>query len=247
MGFRSIPFVTRILVAIYQSLGESWSRWGTPAYQVLWKPPAGFIDADGERTREVMREIQSSFVEAMKARKESGEVRDFFAAGDLSIKAITPEGQMLEFVEPHRALLEQVIAATGLPPFLLGVHWSTTERMSQQQADILIAEVKDIRQELTPVVEKVFETLVRVRGLKGRYRVTWSEVSLQDLKDQAEAAYRQALAEKLRVDTLLRLREQGVLSEEQAGAAARAIVPAGSILEGKKARSAARPFEGAPF
>ena len=35
--------------------------------------------------------------------------------------------------------LEQLVTKTGLPPFLLGLNWSTTERMSTQQADILMA------------------------------------------------------------------------------------------------------------
>ena len=38
-----------------------------------------------------------------------------------------------------RQILEQLVAKTGLPPFLLGLNWSTTERMSTQQADILMA------------------------------------------------------------------------------------------------------------
>jgi len=216
--FRSLPFVTRILVTVYHALGESWARAGSPSYQVTWRPPEGFVDADGERTRAIMHEVQSSFVEAMKARKETGEVRDFFAAGDIQIKAILPEGQGLEFTEPHRALLEQVIAGTGLPPFLLGVHWSTTERMSQQQADILIAEIKDIRHELTPVVEKVVGTYLRVRGLRGKWRVRWSEVTLQDLREQAEAAYRQAMADKIRAETMLALMERGGMTRAEAEA-----------------------------
>ena len=218
--FRSLPFIARILVTVYHALGESWARMGSPSYQVTWKPPEGFIDADGERTRAIMREVQSSFVEAMKARKELGEVRDFFACGDIQIRAIMPEGQALEFTEPHRALLEQVIAATGLPPFLLGVHWSTTERMSQQQADILIAEIKDIRHELTPVVEKVVDTFVRVRGVRGNWQIKWSEVTLQDLREQAEASYRLALADKLRTETMLALVERASLSPAQAEARA---------------------------
>lgn len=42
---------------------------------------------------------------------------------------------------PVRQILEQLVARTGIPPFLLGLSWSSTERMSAQQADLMTSEI----------------------------------------------------------------------------------------------------------
>ena len=68
-------------------------------------------------------------------------VRDFVAVGDVEIKVIGADGQILDSEVPVRQILEQLVAKTGLPPFLLGLSWSSTERMSKQQADLLTSEL----------------------------------------------------------------------------------------------------------
>lgn len=60
----------------------------------------------------------------------NGSVRDFVSVGDVSIKAIGADNQILDSETPVRQILEQLVAKTGLPPFMLGLSWSSTERMS---------------------------------------------------------------------------------------------------------------------
>ena len=69
----------------------------------------------------------------MQAGKD-GSVRDFVAVGDVDIKVIGADNQVLDSEVPVRQILEQLVARTGIPPFLLGLTWSSTERMSTQQA-----------------------------------------------------------------------------------------------------------------
>ena len=75
----------------------------------------------------------------------NGQVRDFVAVGDVDIKVIGAENQMPDIQIPVRQLLEQITAKLGIPPFLLGLNWSSTERMSQQQTDILTSELEYYR------------------------------------------------------------------------------------------------------
>ena len=67
----------------------------------------------------------------------SGSVRDFVAVGDVDIQVIGADAPVLDSEVPVRQILEQVVAKTGIPPFMLGLSWSSTERMSSQQADML--------------------------------------------------------------------------------------------------------------
>lgn len=93
-----------------------------------------------------------------------------------------------------RHILEQLVAKTGIPPFLLGLSWSTTERMSSQQADIMTSEIAAIRRGLEPVVERICELWLRLRGLDDRVEVDWLEVNLQDEESEAKAALYRAQA-----------------------------------------------------
>ncbi len=72
-------------------------------------------------------------------------MRDFVAAGNVDIKVIGADNQVLDSEVPVRQILEQLIARTGIPPFMLGLNWSSTERMSSQQADMLTTEMDAIR------------------------------------------------------------------------------------------------------
>ena len=84
------------------------------------------------------RQIAQEWSAAMQAGKE-GSVRDFVAVGDVQIKVIGGENPILDSEIPVRQILEQLVARTGIPPFMLGLSWSSTERMSAQHADVLEA------------------------------------------------------------------------------------------------------------
>ncbi len=90
------------------------------------------------------------------------------------------------------------MAKTGLPPFLLGLNWSTTERMSGQQADILTSELWAIRRTVQPVIEKICRTYLALEGLDNRLEIEWDDISLQDMTEEARADLYRAQAEKYR-------------------------------------------------
>jgi len=213
---RSLPFVAHIILTMERALQQTWERMGAPAYQVNWQPPEGFVDPDGTKTRQVMSEIETGFTQAMQTRHDSGLVSDFFAAGDVRVSVLGADGAQLEFRETYRALTEQIVARTGLPPFMLGLSWASRETMSVQQADMLISEVKDFRRELEPMVEKIVDLYLALTGRAGLYRLRWSEVTLQDLREMAEAAHRRALARKVESDTLAAAVDRGWITSERA-------------------------------
>ena len=128
----------------------------------------------------------------------SGEVRDFVAVGDVEIKVIGADGQILDSEIPVRQILEQLVAKTGLPPFLLGLSWSSTERMSKQQADLLTSELWALRRSVQPVLERVCRTWLRMNGYGCGFEIVWEDISLQDTVEQAQADLYRMQAEKLR-------------------------------------------------
>ena len=92
------------------------------------------------------------------------------------------------------------MAKTGLPPFLLGLNWSTTERMSTQQVDILTSELWALRRTVEPVVQKICKTFLAMEGLDDRVQILWNDISLQDITVEARAELYKAQAEKARAE-----------------------------------------------
>lgn len=183
---RSMPFLTGVLLKIYQAVGINWERMGNPRYAVLCG-----TDGEGYNAQERCRQVAQEWSEAM-ARTGDGTVCDFVAAGDLEIKVIGADGQVLDSEGPVRQILEQLVSKTGLPPFLLGLSWSSTERMSSQQADLLTSEVTAIRRSLTPVVAKICRLWLRLHGYDDELTVEWEDINLQDLVEEARANLYQA-------------------------------------------------------
>ena len=194
---RSMPFLTGILLKIYQAIGMNWERMGNVRFSVVYKPEKS---GDGVWARERGEQIAKEWSAAMQAGK-NGSVRDFVAVGDVEIKAIGADNQSLDSEAPVRQILEQLVARTGIPPFLLGLSWSSTERMSAQQADMMTSEITAIRRSVTPVVERICEVWLRVHGFQPKVRVSWEEINLQDLVEEARAELYHEQAVKVRAET----------------------------------------------
>lgn len=188
---RSMPFLAEILLKIFEAIGKNWERMGNVRFAVVCKGTENGLAE--ERCRQVAREWSS----AMQASRD-GAVRDFVAAGDVEIRTIGADNQTLDSEVPVRQILEQLVAKTGIPPFLLGLSWSSTERMSSQQADIMTSEITAIRRSLEPVVERVCELWLRLKGFDDRVEVIWADVNLQDEESEARAALYRAQAMALK-------------------------------------------------
>ena len=192
---RSMPFLTDILLKIYQAVGLNWERMGNVRFAVVYKPEGDGLDSvwAEERSRQIAREWSA----AMQAGKD-GSVRDFVAVGDVEIKVIGADNQILDSQVPVRQILEQLVSRTGIPPFLLGLSWSSTERMSTQQADMMTTEITAIRRSLTPVVERICELWLRLNGCNDEVQVDWEDMNLQDLVEEARAELYREQAKSLR-------------------------------------------------
>ena len=194
--FRGMPFLAEILLKIYNTLGSNWERAGNVRYSVICK---GGDELDGAAAQERGRAVAAEWARAMEDSK-NGTVRDFVAVGDVQIKVIGGEAPILDSEVPVRQILEQLVAKTGLPPFLLGLNWSTTERMSTQQADLLTSELWALRRAVEPAMEKICRTYLALEGLDNRVEIRWDDISLQDILQEARAEVYRAQAEKYRAE-----------------------------------------------
>lgn len=190
---RGLPSLSNILMRIYECIGQNFDRVGNVRYAVTYNPSD---DADKAFAKERAMEIAKEWSSGMNAAK-SGNVKDFVAVGDVQIKVIGAENQLIDTEVPVRQLLEQLISKLSIPPFLLGLNWSSTERMSSQQADILTSELEYYRRLLTPVLRKIGLTFLRLNGIGCDVSVEWANINLQDEEALAKARLYNAQAEQI--------------------------------------------------
>lgn len=191
---RGLPFMGEILMKIYHTIGVNWDRVGNARFAVTYKP-----SGEGDRAfgAERARQIAEQWSRAM---QPGAGVSDFVAVGDVSIRVIGADNQILDSQIPVRQLLEQIVAKLGVPPFLLGLSWSSTERMSSQQSDLLTSELESYRRLLEPVIEKICRLWLSMNGYSEQMVIVWDDISLQDTVDLAGARLKNAQAAKLEWD-----------------------------------------------
>lgn len=180
-----LPFMSEILLKIFNSVKNNWERVGDVRFAVTYNP------SDGEPFGEdSARQIADEWKKAIR----SDSVCDFVSIGNVSIKAIGAEAAIPDCEVPLRAVLEQILSKLGIPPFLLGISWSSTERMSEQQADILTSELEYYRSAVEPAIRKIVGLHMRLLGFSGDVRVVWDDINLQDTVELSQARLNNARA-----------------------------------------------------
>lgn len=190
---RSLPFMADILMKIYHTVGVNWERCGNVRFAVTCRD-----DGHGQ-AQERSRQLAGEWSRAMQDTR-NGAVRDFVAVGDVGIQVIGGDAPILDSEVPVRQILEQVVAKTGIPPFMLGLNWSSTERMSTQQADLLTTEITALRRSLLPAVERICRLWLRMHGYGCSVEVLWDDINLQDEVEEARAELYREQARKLRIE-----------------------------------------------
>lgn len=187
---KGLPFVSSVLLRIFGAIGNNWERAGNIRYAVTYKPQDGSSVNARQRAKDIAEEWS-------KAMRDDSRVCDFVAVGDVSIKVIGADGQVLDCDVPIKHILEQIVSKLSIPPFLLGLSWSSTERMSSVQADILTSELEYYRSILDPVIRRICKTQLRFLGSDSEVDIIWSNILLQDEVELAEARLKNAQAQQI--------------------------------------------------
>ncbi len=181
---KSLPFVTQVLTKIFDTIRVNFERAGNLRYSVIYKPSNDSADRTFAKDR--AQQIAEQWSKAMRD-NASGKVSDFVAVGDVQIKVIGSDSQILDCEIPVHHMLEQIVARLGIPPFMLGLSWSSTERMSAQQSDMLTSEIWGYRRIIMPAIRKICRMWLMLNGYDPEVEVDFENISLQDEVELAKA------------------------------------------------------------
>ena len=130
------------------------------------------------------------------AAKRKGNAADFVQAigadDEITITVIGAQDQILEIEMPARHLLEQVVSKFGLPAWMLGFQWSTSERLAEQQSEVVLQESRTRWQRRAPYLTRLVATMLRLRGRSwkaGDWKLVQHLPNLHDELKRAQAGF----------------------------------------------------------
>lgn len=186
---RSIEFVGQGLLKVQNATGHVWDRYGDPPLQLTYKTSNRSLQqTDLDKRRAALAAELAKVMDA----KRLGNSADFVQAvgkdDDITIKAIGADGQVLEIEMPARHMMEQILAKIGLPAWMLGMQWSTAERMAEQQSEVVLQESRTRFEHRAAGLRRVVETWLRGRGLAWKSGDWELYQELPRLQDELKAA-----------------------------------------------------------
>lgn len=196
----SLPFVSDILMKIYNAVGENFDRVGNIRFAINYKPNDSEIDTAYVKQRTEL--IAKEWSNAISSSKR-GEIKDFISVGDVNIKAIGADNQILDCQIPARQMVEQIVAKLSIPPFMLGLSWATTERMCEQQSRFFIEEISYYRRLLNPIIFKIAVTALRLNGFLDVPKICWSNLNFDDEYKSAKVKLLNAQAKRIETENIL--------------------------------------------
>lgn len=211
---RSVPFVAQILLRLQNATGRAWERFGDPPFHVSYATKNRKIDSVAalSRARQIVTDLGTAM--AAKARGNSVDLATGAGADDeIKIEVIGAQGEALEIEMPGRHMIEQIVAAFGLPPWMLGITWSQAAGIGEQQSVVVLQESQTRFERRRPGLRRPIEAMLRARGRTWKAG-DWELVQrLPNLMDEQKRAQ----AEFLRAQTALMLGERGQPSAPSLG------------------------------
>lgn len=196
---RSLEFVSRVLLTMHNALGQSWGRFGDPSFHVQYKTANKQLQ--GAQLEERRLKIATDFANTLNMKRQ-GNSADFVTAvsgaDDVAVSVIGSGNQELQIKEPSQHIVENIISKTNMPAWLLGFHFSTTERLAQKQCDILLQDARTRWIQRKPGLVRAVEAMLRARGRTwspGDWDIVQELPNISDVIANAQANFYNAQAD----------------------------------------------------
>ena len=198
---RSMEFCAQILLVIDNAIKQGWQRFGDPSFSIQYETKRNLPQVDLDARQKALATNLGKVVAA----KQKGKSADFVTAmgsnDKLTVDVLGAGGEVLDIEPATKHLLEQIVAKTGLPPWILGYVWGTAERLALKQAELLLQESRTRWGLRAPALRRPVEAALRARGVTwqpGDWQLVQELPNLQDVMAMAQAEFLQAQTELMR-------------------------------------------------
>ena len=213
--FYSLPFVGDIFVRIENSIRNTIWRVGDPSFLVTVEGGTDWRAADNAASK-----LQNDIANVWKSRK-TGMVRDVYAGvpGDvkINVRTLGTDKDLIDLEIPIHTVLEQIISRTEFPAFMFGLYkWTSTERMSTHQNDMIVSNIQSYRKRIDPVLYDICNKKLIYSGINGiEFKIVWNPVNLMDESEQARTEYMLSQARAKEYERISKMYFDGLIDEEE--------------------------------
>jgi hypothetical protein len=206
-----LPLVGEIAAKIMTDQGLIWDRFGVPRFHINWEPEADFNDPLATESQAVMSSMAANFTQGQKD-AAGGDIKDFYTSGKVTASIIGAGGETMAIEMPLRAMLEQIVARSGLPPFVYGFSWATTERMGAVQAGAMMAVIEETRNEVESELQYFLSLRQALGNRDPEVSLCWPKLTLMDRSESATAQLTEERADAQCFANAMRLWQNGALT-----------------------------------
>lgn len=215
--FFAVGTFAQVWLDVVHAHRATWRRNGIITFHVNSELDDSVDDPAGSEGDSVLSQMESCWNESMRSQVMDGRAKDFFSSGKVTVTSIGHDMTVMDISISKRAVVEEIGVGVGIPAWMLGYTWSTTERLSQQQADTLTSTVNVIRTEEEGTLRKLVDLRQRLAGRRPgiAYEIVWPASSLQDLVEQARAELFRAQTQEAQERVAARLWLNGIYGQQQ--------------------------------
>ena len=201
----SLPFVLRLQQQLFEDMGKAAHNAGYPALHVKYHARER---EPGETLAEYQDRVQADFDSIASSMRTRSPESNFLTQDNVEIQYIGPSGQMLRWRETLETISEQVVSALHLAPFLIGRNYGTTQSWARSQYDLMVNNAASVQRAAARLVEWIVNLELALKGSPVRAACRFAPHSSWNGIDDARA-------QSIRLQTLLTMKEQGLLSQDQ--------------------------------
>jgi len=205
----SIPFVARVEQRLLEDMQKTMHNAGYYRLHVKIKPPERL---SGESDETYVSRANKYFEETVEMMKELAPEDNPITWNDVGIEYIGPSGHTSSstyWYINHKALVEDICAGVHLDPFMLGYSYGPTTSWAQFKYELILRNVISIQRSAKRFMEWIRNIELALWGISLECEHHFDNRKFFGMLEQREA-------EKIHLENIIRKKEAGFISDEQA-------------------------------
>lgn len=205
---RSIPFVVKIQQRLLADMAKATHNAGWSKLHVQYTPES---QQRGE-TQDAYQTRMGQNLELLRSRLSGLETdQNLVTFDNVKIDLVRGDQRAQLFYDNHKAVEEQVITGMHLMPILLGRNYGTTETYGTAQFEIINRQVNAVNRQVKRLLERLYNFELALMWGEAKARVHMRSNRTVDVLREAQARGQE-------IENALKLRDAGLMEQEQLAA-----------------------------
>jgi len=205
----SIPFVARVEQRLLEDMQKTMHNAGYHRLHLTITPPERF---SGELNETYLSRANRYFEDTVDMMKELAPEDNPITWNDVKIECIGPSGHVASsnyWYINHKALVEDICAGVHLDPFVLGYSYGPTRGWAQFKYELILRNVVSIQRLAKRFMEWIRNIELALQGIPLECVHHFDNRKFFGMLEQREA-------EKIHLENIIRKKEVGFITEDQA-------------------------------